>query len=199
MFNLIVSFWLVVIAGLVYVVFGIATAFLAAITEKKPKRRKPRPIDVWAIPKQATRNKPKYSYKYTKAADNLEAGHKIYETKTYLLTNHEKKFLNEFLQPKYSGFIINPQVRVADVIEPINNLSHGQKKSALYQTTHWHFDFVITDKNYKILFVIELDDASHDSEDRKRRDTILNLACKNAGLELHRYRQHLGKFKKTYG
>lgn len=190
-----IVFELAKFAFLIFVVFS----FFAMLFKKKPKRRKPRPIDVWAIPKQTSRNKPKHSYKYTKAVDNLEAGHKIYETKTYLLTNHEKKFLNEFLKPKYSGYIINPQVRVADVIEPISNLSYGQKKSALYQITQWHFDFVITDKNYKILLVIELDDASHDKKDRARRDGILNLACKNAGLELHRYRLHQGLFKQTYG
>ncbi|ERS92018.1 hypothetical protein Q671_14340 [Halomonas sp. PBN3] len=89
-------------------------------------------------------------------------------------------------------FRIFSQVRVVDVIQPNTWKHHSESRefmSLFRQLSQWHFDYVLCEReNFKIFCALELDDASHERADRVRRDRILDMACKDAGLELKRMR-----------
>jgi hypothetical protein len=49
-------------------------------------------------------------------------------------------------------------------------------------------DFVICDDSLNVLFAVELDDSSHDSEDAKQRDKFKDHAFKASHIPLKRIR-----------
>lgn len=106
------------------------------------------------------------------------------------------KILEKAYGDKYHIFC---QVRVVDIIQP--NITKYQTwtkeyKSLFWQVSQWHFDFVMCDKSdFSIFCALELDDASHERADRKRRDRILNAVCKDAGIELKRMKLNHEKKK----
>ena len=97
-----------------------------------------------------------------------------------LLTKNEYyafKELQELMKEK--KYIICPKVRLLDIIEPIK----GQKKfrTLFYKVQSKHVDFVLCDQDAHIKAIIELDDGSHDSEDRKERDRFVDEILKSVG------------------
>lgn len=113
-----------------------------------------------------------------------------YVAKEKIMSRSEQgvyKVLEKAYGDKYHIFC---QVRVVDIIQP--NITKYQTwtkeyKSLFWQVSQWHFDFVMCDKSdFSIFCALELDDASRERADRKRRDRILNAACKDAGIELKR-------------
>ena len=75
------------------------------------------------------------------------------------------------------------KVRVKDAI-PIDKsgVSKEQYSFALMS----HFDFVITDKEWNILFAVEFDGASHATAKGIRNDTLKDGLCEQFGLPLLR-------------
>lgn len=94
-----------------------------------------------------------------------------HHTRSHLASFCERKLyfaLNEILDER---FVIHSQVSLIAVVEP---------QDMRYNARTWakRLDFVITDKNTKILAVIELDDRNHQQERSKRRDAYVIHALK---------------------
>ena len=106
---------------------------------------------------------------------------------TALLSRAERSFYGVLLQVIGDTGIIFAQVRVADVITPIKGLGKSKRQSAFNSISSKHFDFVVCNPNdLSVKFAVELDDASHNSPVRKKRDVFLEGACNAAGLPLLR-------------
>ena len=106
----------------------------------------------------------------------------------YLLTKNELynyKLLKPIANAK--GYVICPKVRLLDIIEPIR----GQKKykTLFYKIQAKHVDFVICDQGMHIKAIIELDDSSHDRQDRQERDRFVNLILTSVGYKVIHTRQ----------
>lgn len=106
----------------------------------------------------------------------------------YLLTKNELynyKLLKPIADAK--GYVICPKVRLLDIIEPIR----GQKKykTLFYKIQAKHVDFVICDQGMHIKAIIELDDSSHDRQDRQERDRFVNLILTSVGYKVIHTRQ----------
>lgn len=106
----------------------------------------------------------------------------------YLLTKNELynyKLLKPIADAK--GYVICPKVRLLDIIEPIR----GQKKykALFYKVQAKHVDFVICDQGMHIKAIIELDDSSHDRQDRQERDRFVNLILTSVGYKVIHTRQ----------
>lgn len=101
---------------------------------------------------------------------------------TPILTKNEfynYKTLNEAAMRK--GYVVWSKVRLADIVKPRNDsqyMSHFGKIKAK------HVDFVILDQNMKVKAVIELDDNSHNREDRKKRDEFVDAILKDCGYKI---------------
>lgn len=106
-----------------------------------------------------------------------------------LLTENEQNFYNKIKGYIYSqGLHIITKIRLADLIEP--KVKQYQNRSEwqinFNKINAKHMDFAIVNDNMQILFLIELDDRTHNYTDRQERDEFVNKALVNAGYTLLR-------------
>jgi len=86
---------------------------------------------------------------------------------------------------RYAENGLSMKVRIADLLAP-NEFSSRRYRSAFYQVSNKHVDFVLLNKQFKAVAAIELDDRSHARADRQLRDRIVEHALATAGLPLIR-------------
>ena len=118
----------------------------------------------------------RFSGKIAEKADSLP-----YEKKPSFLSAAERSFYGVLCQAVDEKYSIFAKVRLADLLE----VSWGTSRP----TGHWnrikprHVDFVLCSaSNFTPLLVIELDDSSHEREDRQERDAFVDAALDAAGL-----------------
>jgi len=101
-----------------------------------------------------------------------------YELKSSLLTEREQKFF-KILFPVVTKYnlMIAVKPRLADFIE--SNPPHNYKK-----ISHKHVDFLICDKTMKPLMAIELDDSTHHTAERVKRDKFVDWVYETVGLHV---------------
>ncbi len=110
-----------------------------------------------------------------------------YLKKDYLLTKAERAFydvLSIALAGRYNVFA---KVRMLDLFY----LPKGTKNRTGWngRIIQKHVDFVVCDpKTLGPVACIELDDASHDVEERQERDAFIDKVFEAAGLKLHHVR-----------
>ncbi len=101
----------------------------------------------------------------------------------YLLTKNEYREYTKLRQyTSEKDLLICPKVRMLDIIEP----RKGEKdyKSLFYKVQAKHVDFVICDKDLRIKAILELDDGSHDTPDRKERDNFVDQILSSVGYKV---------------
>lgn len=105
-----------------------------------------------------------------------------------ILTRREYSFY-VLLQREASrrGLIVCPKVGVKDLLE-VTSRRHYMKY--FRQIAQKHIDFVICDRELRVLFAVELDDSSHDTEEAKKRDQFKDRAFKAARIPLRRIRDY---------
>jgi hypothetical protein len=127
----------------------------------------------------------RFSGKISEDADSLP-----YEKKPSLLSTAERSFYGVLCQAVDHRYSIFAKVRLGDLLE----IPWGTPKvrSYLNRINRKHVDFVLCDPtSFSPLLVIELDDSSHDREDRQERDAFVDAALDAAGLAiLHISVQH---------
>ena len=106
--------------------------------------------------------------------------------KKYLLTKNEWfewRKLKQFCDEK--GILICPKVRLLDLVEPRSGTGY---MSSLGKIQSKHVDFVICDSRMHVLGIVEIDDNSHNREDRVERDRFVDDVLKSVGYRVHRTR-----------
>lgn len=106
-----------------------------------------------------------------------------YKKNNYLLTSNEITFyalLEEIID--LSKYEIFPQVRLSDIIK----IEAGTEKRMTYfnKISKKSPDFVLCDKKTSPLLVLELDDISHEKEDRIARDGFVDKALAAAKIPI---------------
>ncbi|GAA5337546.1 DUF2726 domain-containing protein [Thermus antranikianii] len=110
-----------------------------------------------------------------------------YRLKSSVLTPAELAFFKVLEGVVPSGVKVWPKVRWIDFLN-ISLTSEG-RQAALNRVVAKHVDFLLVDaETARPLLVIELDDQSHDREDRQERDRFLEAVMKHVGLPLVRVR-----------
>jgi len=89
------------------------------------------------------------------------------------------KFLDSFVAGRARIF---SKVRIADVLTPVMSWGSSRWYLAFNRISAKHLDFVLVDKNYKVIAVIELDDSSHSRPDRKSRDSFVDSIFASVSL-----------------
>lgn len=108
-----------------------------------------------------------------------------YESKP-LLTRREYSFYRLLKREADTRrLLICPKVGLKDLMDVSDRRNFLQYFRRISQK---HVDFVICDRNLNVLFAIELDDRSHDTEEARRRDRFKDKAFKAAGIPLKRIR-----------
>jgi very-short-patch-repair endonuclease len=107
-----------------------------------------------------------------------------YKKKDYLLSVAEKEFYNILrIIVEKNNYLLFAKVRLEDLLWIPK---HTDNRVGLRnRIKSRHVDFVICDKvDIRPLLVIELDDSSHEREDRKIRDEFVNQVLRGAGLPI---------------
>lgn len=103
-----------------------------------------------------------------------------YKPKYVLTTNEKKAFqiINEVANEL--GYTVLAKVRLYDLIEPKDR----NNKGAQWKIQAKHVDYVICDKKLIARYIIELNDNSHNREDRKERDKFVTTTLRNCGYKV---------------
>jgi hypothetical protein len=111
----------------------------------------------------------------------------VYRSKVYLLSKAERSFFGA-LQSQLSGqFVVFSKVRLADIVKPVS-VDGPSWWTAFNQLSAKHIDFVVCDPaSLALVCCIELDDASHDKDERKVRDGFVDECLSTAGIPLLRF------------
>ena len=104
----------------------------------------------------------------------------LYEKKEYLMTRNELKFYKQLKKiTDKLDLTIFAQVSLYQIIKNKEYKDFNKIKSK-------SIDFVITEDNGKIKLCIELDDSSHNKNNRIKRDNFINQIFKQTNINLLR-------------
>ncbi len=104
-----------------------------------------------------------------------------YKKKDSILTKPEMDFYREISSVLNDKYILLPQVHLSSILE--HKIAGQNWKSALNHIQRKSVDFVIFEKqNLEPKIVIEVDDSSHQREDRIERDGIVKEIFELEGL-----------------
>jgi very-short-patch-repair endonuclease len=107
-----------------------------------------------------------------------------YSLRPHILSRDEAAFFESLNVVVGSKFTTFSKVRLADIFATENGKQYFQ---ALNRITQKHVDYLLCDpETFEPVMGIELDDDSHDREDRIERDTFVNELFQSAGLKLLR-------------
>lgn len=103
--------------------------------------------------------------------------------KSWLFTYNEKDAYNK-LQPiaEELGYTVFAKVRLLDLLEPTKG--NPKYKTYLYKIQAKHVDFVLCDAKLVARYIIELDDNSHETENRKKRDDFVDKVVTSVGYKI---------------
>ncbi len=117
----------------------------------------------------------------------------LYRRRPYLLSKAERSFYGVLIQAVNGNALVFSKVRVADVLAPVKGLNRSNWQQSFNRISAKHFDFILCDPlDCSIKLAIELDDASHGSLQRQKRDAFLEKACESANLPLLRVKAARG-------
>jgi hypothetical protein len=106
-----------------------------------------------------------------------------YKKRDYLLSVAERSFYEVLCSVVDNQLHVFPKVRLIDLVYLPKGTENRQAHTNRVMSKH--VDFVLCDRqNIAPVLVIELDDASHEREDRKERDAFLDKALAAASLPI---------------
>ena len=150
-----------------FVVFVVGFGFIALVVEgiagatRKQKSQAPaKTANKWEPPK----------------ADRLP-----YKMRRYFFSASERSFY-EILRRLVPSHTVFAKVRLADLVSVERGAAGWQTHFNRIQSKH--IDFVLLDSNLSPVVAVELDDSSHDREDRKTRDEFVDAVFSVARLPL---------------
>ena len=101
----------------------------------------------------------------------------LYDAKSALISKSEQVFYHAILVSLPEGFYVFPQINLASFIERTDD-------ARFHNELFRNVDFLITDKTYCPKMVIEINDQTHYSYDRKERDEKVQRICEEAGIPI---------------
>ncbi|MCM1299798.1 MAG: DUF2726 domain-containing protein [Firmicutes bacterium] len=101
----------------------------------------------------------------------------LYKLKNTVMTDCEKDFFKGINSSLPEGYIVLPQMNLAAFIEKTDNSKY---RSELFRNV----DFLIVTKQYEPKIIIEINDQTHLTADRKERDEKVKNICDEAGIPI---------------
>ena len=111
-------------------------------------------------------------------SDVMEEECQIYVKKEKIISECEKRFYDVFKKHFGEEFIIQKDVNLASIVN--KNKKHWEYQSELFR----NIDFGFFDQKFNIILLIEINDSSHRTEERKRRDKKVREICTSAEIPL---------------
>lgn len=104
-------------------------------------------------------------------------GHYRYEPKASLISKNEAAFFKAIKSVLADDYRIFPQINLASFINRVDNVRF---QNELFRNV----DFLITDTQYCPKMVIEINDRSHLTQERRERDEKVKKICEEAGIPI---------------
>ena len=101
----------------------------------------------------------------------------LYDAKKILISKSEQAYYHAIVSSLPVGYHAFPQVNLASFIIKNDN-------SPFHNELFRNVDFLITDSQYAPLFIIEINDQTHLTKERKERDEKVKLICEEAGIPI---------------
>lgn len=109
-----------------------------------------------------------------------------YKRKDFLISRPEHEFFDILVDITRDQYYVFPQIHLSTIL--YNKIVGQNWNGAFRHIDEKSVDFVICDKAYiKPILAIELDDKTHEKEDRKGRDGEVEQMLKEAGMPLLRF------------
>lgn len=112
-----------------------------------------------------------------------------YQPQNYLFTKTEWRFAQALREAIQDDYLMMGKVRIADLlkVESHKDIKQSARMGKFARISSKHIDFVLVcPQSGRICCCLELDDASHQRQDRIDRDIFVNGAFKEAGVPLLR-------------
>ena len=119
----------------------------------------------------------------------LKLSHKkeelAFQPREVLFSPAERSFLGVLEQSLDSGYRVFGKVRLGDIVKPAKGLSNSMRTTAQNKINQKHVDFVICkSSDLAVVMVVELDDKSHERDDRTGRDQFVDRALTDARIPI---------------
>ncbi len=102
--------------------------------------------------------------------------------KRWLLSYNEKDAFKKLQSVSGEiGYTVFSKVRLLDLLEPVSSKNY---RSYFYKVQAKHVDFVLLDEKLVARCIVELDDNSHDADDRKVRDAFVDEVVTSVGYQI---------------
>ena len=102
--------------------------------------------------------------------------------KRWLLSYNEKDAYKKLQRAGMEiGYTVFSKVRLLDILEPVSGKNY---RSYFYKVQAKHVDFVLLDEKLVARCIVELDDSSHDADDRKERDAFVDEVVTSVGYQI---------------
>ena len=109
-----------------------------------------------------------------------------YKKKDFLMSRAEHEFFDILVEVVGNQYYVFPQIHLSTILD--NKVVGQNWRGAFRHIDEKSVDFVICDKAYiKPILAIELDDRTHEREDRKGRDGEVERILNESGLFLLRF------------
>lgn len=111
----------------------------------------------------------------------IEIKFQPYNKKTYFFSLAELKFFEILKDIIGDNYYIFPKVRICDIVNHKDKNNYSQ----FNRIKSKHVDFLVCTKNPVISkMVVELDDSSHNSESRRKRDKFVDEVFASSGVPI---------------
>ena len=132
-------------------------------------------IDSYLNPSKKNALKPK------KMASNY-----IYKPKKYIMTPTERAFFSRLDRLFSDKYYVFPQIHLSSLLD--EKIKGQNWNTAFKYTNNWSVDYILCDKEtLKTICAIELDDPTHNRNDRIERDKQKNIILARADVTLIRF------------
>ena len=124
------------------------------------------------------------------AAQNLAGSANVdrYFLRDSLLTPAERSFYGVLRSLDYEGVTIACKVRLVDFLGLKKGLSASERRGSLNRIVAKHVDFLLfRQSDARPVLAIELDDKSHQQENRRARDAFVDGVFAEVGLPIVRF------------
>lgn len=110
-----------------------------------------------------------------------------YRRKEQLMTNYEAKFFRRLEKVAGDRYYIFPQVHLSSILD--HKVKGQDWRAALSTIQRKSVDYVLCSReDLRITYAIELDDSSHDQDERVDRDRTVERILADSGVVLVRFR-----------
>lgn len=115
-----------------------------------------------------------------KSEKNIESNAGKFEKTTLLTANEKQKFASIKYVTDKLRLQLYAKVRLADIVTPKQNVKNWY--AYFNKVKAKHVDFLVCNNLFEPICAIEIDDTSHDRDDRKQRDKFVNFVLEDVGI-----------------